>query len=150
ISSTPLQLAGEKIDHLLEWIEAECRGDGRTEIRVGVDVVEHPSAIVSLQILDPTDIEPGRLHDPFCGFDRVSRHGWVRVELHRRGADGIRHLARTFTLLRVADGGRTRIEATVRLDAHAVQKLAPEELETDDALFRIMRKKFLEQEEVVR
>src|SRR4030095_9316033 len=47
----------EKIHNSLERIEAECRGDRRPQIRIGVDVVEDAASIRRLEVLDSPNVE---------------------------------------------------------------------------------------------
>src|ERR1700730_12650242 len=78
-----LKLTNQKTDNPLERIEAERGGDRWAQVRVGVDVVEDPPAIVRVQILDSTDVEPGRLDDPSRGLHGFWRHVRIWKELDR-------------------------------------------------------------------
>src|SRR5688572_33226916 len=75
------ELTPEKRRHPIEGVEAK-RGRHRwTQIRVGVDVVEHAPAIRRLEVLDAADVEPRRVHDaPRC-LDGLRRNVWIWVEL---------------------------------------------------------------------
>src|SRR5438067_10214876 len=80
-ASTAYQLTLEKIDDALERIEAERGGDRWAQIRVRVDVVEHPPSVLGLEILDAADVQFRGAHDLPRGVHRVARHLGERVEL---------------------------------------------------------------------
>src|SRR6185503_14889495 len=77
-----LELVDQEIHHPLERIEPECRGDRGTQVRVGVDVVEHAPAVERIEIFDAADVEPRRADNLLRG-----RHGcagylgeWIELD----------------------------------------------------------------------
>ena len=83
----------EIIDDALERIEAECRGDRRTQVGVRVDVVEHAAAVRRLEVLDAADVEPGGTDDARRRLDGLARH--LRVRDRTRPAAPATPAART-------------------------------------------------------
>src|SRR5438093_13538059 len=126
-----LPLPHEEIDHALEWVEAELRGDRGPQVRVGIDVVKHEPAIGGLEVLDAADIELARGHDALAPCHGLRGHLAVRVELDRRRL--ARQLARAGAFIGVARRRWAQVEAPVRDDAHRVEQLAAQELHAHDA-----------------
>src|SRR5688572_5288534 len=93
LSTRDGELPLQERNDALEGVEAKRRSNGGTQVRVGVDVVEHAPAVGCLQVLDAADVEPGGVDDSPRGCDSLCGNFGIGIELDRQGLGLVRHYA---------------------------------------------------------
>ena len=133
-----------------ERIEAERRGDRRPQVRVGVDVVEHPAAVVGVEIFDASDIEiAARTIRGPCRRLRRNVRIWQELDGRRRVRRRSAVTQMPVAIVWIADWRRAQVEASVRFHPHRIEQLSAEKLQANDALVGVVRQVLLQQEQIV-
>ena len=89
------ELFHQEIDDPFERIEAERRGHRRAQVRVRVDVVEHPAAVLGFEVFDAPDVE--RAPRARCAWPSARRPPARRERAGTRPGARARRLARRRT-----------------------------------------------------